>query len=59
MPPSRDISCTTQKMKFSSTDFFSKSDQIRRELRIWSYLLKEFLMANFISCAVLVWLLNG
>ena len=59
MPPSRDISCTTQKMKFSIKDFFSKSDQIRSSLRIWTYLLKKFLMANFISCVVLVWLLNG
>ena len=26
-------------MKFSIKDFFSKCDQIRRKLRIWSYLL--------------------
>ena len=26
---------TTQKMKFSIRDFFSKCDQIRRKLRIW------------------------
>ena len=30
---------TAQKIKFSITDFFTKSDQIRRKLRIWSYLL--------------------
>ena len=30
-----------QKMKFSIKDFFSKCDQIRRFLRIWSYLLKK------------------
>ena len=35
-------------MKFSITDFFSKCDQIRRNLRIWSYLLKKSLMENFI-----------
>ena len=34
--------------------FFSKSDQIRRKLRIWSHLLKKSLMENFIFCAVLV-----
>ena len=35
-------------MKFSITDFFSKCDQIRRKLRIWSHLLKKSLMENFI-----------
>ena len=43
---------TAQKLKCSIKDFFSKCDQIRRKLRIWSYLLKEFLMENFIFCAV-------
>ena len=33
--------CT--KMKFSIKDFFSKWDQIRRKLWIWSHLLKKFL----------------
>ena len=37
----------TQKMKFSIKDFFSKCGQIRRKLRIWSYLLKKSLMENF------------
>ena len=37
-------------MKFSIKDFFSKCDQIRRKLRIWSHLLKKSL--NFIFCAV-------
>ena len=32
---------TAQKMKFSMKDFFSK-------LRIWSHLLKKFLMENVI-----------
>ena len=39
-------------MKFSIKDFFSKRDQIRRKLRIWSHLLKKPLMVNFIFCAV-------
>ena len=30
-------------MKFSIKDFFSKCDQIRRKLRIWSHLLKKSL----------------
>ena len=34
-------------MKFSNKDFFSKCDQIRRKLRIWSHLLKKSLMENF------------
>ena len=37
-----------KKMKFSTKDFFSKCDQIRRKLRIWSLLLKKSLMENFI-----------
>ena len=43
-----------QKMKFSVKDFFSKCDKIRRKLRIWSHLLKKYLMENFIFCAVLL-----
>ena len=43
---------TAQKMKFSIKDFFSKCDQIRMKLRIWSHLLKKSLMKNFIFCAV-------
>ena len=39
---------TTQKMKLSIKDFFSKGDQIGRKLRIWSHLLKKSLMKNFI-----------
>ena len=41
-----------QKMKFSIKDFFSKYDQICGFLRIWSHLLKKFLMESFIFCAV-------
>ena len=33
-------------------DFFSKCEQIRRKLRIWSDLLKKSLMENFSFCAV-------
>ena len=40
-----------QKMKFSMKYFFSKCDQIRGLLRIWSHLLKKSLMKNFIFCA--------
>ena len=43
---------TARKMKFSIKDFFSKCDQIRRNLRIWSHLLKRSLMENFIFSAV-------
>ena len=39
-------------MKFSIKDFFSKHDQIRRFLRIWSHLQKKSLMENLIFCAV-------
>ena len=42
---------TTQKMKFSNKNFFSKCDQIRSCLWIWSHLLKKFVMENFIFCA--------
>ena len=41
-------------MKFSIKDFFSKYDQIRRNLRIWSHLLKKSLMENLIFSAVKV-----
>ena len=35
-------------MKFSIKDFFKKCDQICRKLRIWSHLMKKFLIKNFI-----------
>ena len=44
----------TQKMRFSIKDFFRKCDQIRRELRIWSHLLKKCLIENFIFFSVFV-----
>ena len=46
------LSNTAQKMKFSIKDFFSKCDQIRSFLRIWSHLLKKLLMENFMFCLV-------
>ena len=46
-------SYTAQKMKFSIKDFFSKCDQIRRKLSIWSHLLRKSLIENLIFCAVL------
>ena len=44
---------TAQKMKFSIKDFFSKCEQIRSFLWIWSHLMKKSLMGNFIFCAVI------
>ena len=35
-----------QKMKFSIKDFFSKRDQIRSFLRIWSHLMKKLFLKN-------------
>ena len=39
---------TAQKMKFSIKDFFSKCNQVRSFLRIWSHLLLKSLIENFI-----------
>ena len=39
-------------MKFSIKDFFSKCEQIRKKLLIWSHLLKKSLIKNFIFCAM-------
>ena len=46
------LATTAQKMKFSIKDFFSKYDQIRSFLQIWSHLLNKSLMENFSFCAV-------
>ena len=43
-------------MMFSIKEFVSKCDQIRRKLRIWSHLLNNSLMENFIFCRVIDWL---
>ena len=48
----RKESGTAQKVIFSIEDFFSKCDQIRSFLRIWSHLLKKSLRKSFIFCAV-------
>ena len=45
------IHCT--KNEVFHKDFFSKCDQIRWKLRIWSHLRKKSLMENFIFCAVI------
>ena len=50
--PNSQGSKTVHKTKFSIKDFISKCNQIRSSLRIWSHLLKKFLMENFIFCAV-------
>ena len=44
---------TAEKMNFSITDFFSNCDEIGSLLRIWSHLLKIFVMENLIFSAVL------
>ena len=46
---------TAQKIKLFIKDFFSKYDQIRSVLRIWSHLLKKSLIENLIFCAVKAW----
>ena len=43
---------TAQKKKFFVTYFFSKCDQTRSFLLIWSHLLKKSVMENFVFCAV-------
>ena len=42
-----------KKMKFCIKDFFSKCDQIRRNLQIWLHLLKKSLMQNLIFYAMI------
>ena len=46
------ITITSQKMKFSIKDFFSKYDPIRSFLWIWSHLLKKSLLKSTIFWAV-------
>ena len=41
---------SAQKIKLSVKNFFGKCDQICRDLRIWSHLLRNSLMQNFIFC---------
>ena len=42
-----------KKKMFSIKNFFSKCDQIRRKLQIWSHLLKKLLMENLTFCAAI------
>ena len=46
------VNDTAKKIKFFIKDFFSKCDQFRSFLWIWSHLLKKSLMENFDFCAV-------
>ena len=48
----RGLKNTTQKIKFSIEGLSCKCDQIRKNLRIWSHLLKKSLLENFIFYAV-------
>ena len=50
---------TAQKMKLSIKDFFSKCDQIRCFLLIWSHLLKKSLMENFIFLCSACYLISA
>ena len=43
---------TAQKIKFSSKNLFSKCDQIPSFLQIWSHLLRNSFMENFIFSAM-------
>ena len=45
-PLSSPSNTTVIKRKFSFKDFFSKCEQIRNKLQIWSYLVKKSLMKN-------------
>ena len=46
------MTITTQKMKISIKDSFSKCNQIRSFLRIWSHLLKKILSGkDFFVCS--------
>ena len=46
------LTITAQKMKFSIKDFFSKCDQIRKKLPIWSHLVNKSFMENYIFFVV-------
>ena len=46
-------------MKFSIDDFFSKRNQIRSFLWIWSHLLNKYLLESFIFCAAIVIIFQG
>ena len=46
---------TARKMKFPIKDFFSKCDQTRGRLGLWSHLLKKSLTENLIFCTVSIY----
>ena len=46
---------TAQKMKFSIKEWFNKRGQICSLLRLWSHLLKQSLMENFIFAVPTLW----
>ena len=48
-----EIALIAQKMRFPMKNFFSKCDQIRRKLRIWSHFTEEILNGKvyFLSSA--------
>ena len=48
------LNYTAKKIKISIKDSFTKCDQIRNFLRVWSHSLEKSLMENFIFCAVFV-----
>ena len=43
-----------KKMKFSIKNFFSKWDQIRSFMRIWSHFLKKPLIKNFLNDTLII-----
>ena len=53
--PSQHILCLFLTLVYCAAhkDFFRKCDHIRSFLRIWSHLLKKFILENFIFCVVL------
>ena len=48
------LKSNAQKMKLSIKDFFSKCDQMRNFLRIWSHLLKKSLIEILIFCELIM-----
>ena len=49
----------SQIMAFLIKDLFSRCDQIRRKLRIWSHLLKKYFMKIiFFLCSAIVTLIS-
>ena len=53
--PNSEYESMHKKLKFSIKDFFSKCDQIHSFLRIWSHVLKKFLIQNFLCSAYCIY----